>query len=206
MGSYNSLLLDIYPRFTLLQFTSLFSLVACWGFSLFEFVVAFLAFRHRVSVAFASHSRPMIFCPQCYQTAPLCNHGNAPGDVCALFTPDPASVRLASGDYPHRMRAALPMEARTLDAHNIGGYRKPIPATEVLVAEEVNISNEFTTVGFNNVGHALSLGEKWPAHLRSVRTAILNFLNTATTQAHTAICQNGLQELDRLNPSPCLRR
>ena len=144
----------------------------------------------------------MAFCPQCYQSPPLCDHGVTPGNACCLFTPEPSTVRLASGDYPQSMRVTLPGEMRTLDARNIDsviGYTKPIPATEVLIAEETAIANDFTTVAFNNVGHALSLGEKRPAHLRSVRTAILNLLNTATTQAHSAICQNGLQELDRLN-------
>jgi hypothetical protein len=128
-------------------------------------------------------------------------HGDTPATACAFFTPDASVVRQANGDYPQTVRSTLPSEVRALDASNIDsvpGYTPAVAVPTVLSVEETALAADMTTLAFTNMGHALSLAEKRPALLRRIRTAILLLLNGATTAPQSAICSNGLSEVDRL--------
>ena len=151
-----------------------------------------------MALAFTSF---MVHCNCCFQVAPVCTHGDNPATPCAFFTPDAGTARQANGDYLPSFRSTLPTEVRGLDASNIDSLYKYTPTAAVptvLTVEETALAADLTTLSFTNMGHVLSLVGKRPGLLSSVKTAILLLLNTATTAPQSAICSNGLQEIDRL--------
>ena len=130
-----------------------------------------------MALAFTSF---MVHCNSCFQSAPVCTHGDTPGTPCAFFTPDASAARQANGDYLPSFRSTLPTEVRGLDASNIDSLSKFTPTAAVptvLTAEETALAADLTTLSFTNMGHVVSLVGKRPGLLGAVKTAILLLLN-----------------------------
>ena len=62
----------------------------------------------------------MTICGQCYESSPVCEHGDTPATPCAKFAfMNATAQRLANGTYPASMMNSMPTEVRGLDGPHL---------------------------------------------------------------------------------------
>ena len=165
-------------------------------------LLGLLVLRLDFARAVYAHQSRMVFCPQCYQITPICNHGDDPNQVCTGFTPDANASRLTDGSYAAAFTNTLPSEIRSTDGvhlDNLSGYTAATPALDALTAEETDMSADLNLITMTTMGTALALAGKRPAMLTDVRRHIMALLNGTPSAAQSQLINTSLSQLNDLH-------
>ena len=143
----------------------------------------------------------MTICGQCYESSPVCEHGDTPGTACAkfAFTNAPAQ-RLANGTYPVGMMNSMPIEARSLDGPHLDrltGFTAAPDAVNAPTAAETAlvVLLDANTATATDIGNMIGLCRRFPAQLAKSRENLARLLGAGATQAIVAAIGLALNEL-----------
>ena len=134
----------------------------------------------------------MTICGQCYESSPVCEHGDTPGTACAkfAFTNAPAQ-RLANGTYPVAMMNSMPTETRSLDGPHLDrltGFTAAPDAVNAPTAAETAlvVLLDANTATATDIGNMIGLCRRFPAQLAKSRENLARLLGAGATQAVVA--------------------